>query len=509
MNEKCLKNLYLGKTDGAIEAKEENFQELFYDPYNKYDELMSGNEKFLVLGSKGTGKTYLANYVKKMVEKKEYVKMVGESEFTICKLNAMSREACDDELAVAVSKWFLLMQLSHLIIDNHKFAARYNFFSNVYRLRKWIEQFENDDILKVIKSMNNYSTERSYSSQLTAKRDGDIPLAAKGGLSRLISKGQTKESERKNFFELLPAFERKVFASIKAEEKFYVILDDLDEFTSNKDVKGRDNIIINLIKISKEYNLDNRGKGKYKFIVLLRTDILEDLQAKYSNLSKLNTSCAVELYWLFDNTSIKPYNHPLISMILHKIINSCPIYSEYDKEQLYNELFPEAIDNKSPLDYLLDYGFGRPRDIITFLTKAKELCPDQQSFNAHVLKEARKAYSSCFYDELLNQSAFYGKPEYVRQCLQLLSTIKTSSFMFNDIKENFINCRDSYKDIDSIDDAVRFLYKIGAIGNTWKVKKNSTKVSHYSWAYKKDATSEADFSKKFTIHYGLRKKFSM
>ena len=60
-----LNELFLGISDGAVEAKEEKFEELFYDPYNKYNELMSNNEKFLVLGNKGTGKTYLANYIMK------------------------------------------------------------------------------------------------------------------------------------------------------------------------------------------------------------------------------------------------------------------------------------------------------------------------------------------------------------------------------------------------------------------------------------------------------------
>ena len=58
-----LKDLYIGLTDGASEAQNEKFEELFYDPNNKYDELMNNSDKFLVLGSKGAGKTYLANYV--------------------------------------------------------------------------------------------------------------------------------------------------------------------------------------------------------------------------------------------------------------------------------------------------------------------------------------------------------------------------------------------------------------------------------------------------------------
>mgnify|MGYP000606352445 FL=1 len=58
-----LKDIYLGVPDGATEAESKNFEELFYDPNNKYDELMDNEEKFLVIGNKGAGKTYLAKYV--------------------------------------------------------------------------------------------------------------------------------------------------------------------------------------------------------------------------------------------------------------------------------------------------------------------------------------------------------------------------------------------------------------------------------------------------------------
>lgn len=58
-----LKDLFIGVLDGAMEAQNENFKELFYDPNSKYDELINNDEKFLVIGNKGTGKTYLANYI--------------------------------------------------------------------------------------------------------------------------------------------------------------------------------------------------------------------------------------------------------------------------------------------------------------------------------------------------------------------------------------------------------------------------------------------------------------
>lgn len=197
-------------------------------------------------------------------------------------------------------------------------------------------------------------------------------------------------------------------------------------------------------------------------------------------------------------------------MVLHKIRKRNKVYKDYSNEMMYKELFPEQIDNKKPLDYLLDYGFGRPRDIITFLTCAQNECPDQHSFNAHVLKEARKSYSSNFYSELLNQSAYYGNPAFVTECFALLSSIKKASFTRIEIENHYNISKENYKNIENVDEALKFLYKLGAIGNSWKIpRSNNVRQTHFSWSYKKDALNEVDLSKKFTIHYGLRKKFSM
>lgn len=76
-----LKDLYLGTPDGAMEAQNEKFEELFFDPNNKYEELIKNDEKFLVIGSKGTGKTYLANYVLSKSPKNQNAELIQATDF--------------------------------------------------------------------------------------------------------------------------------------------------------------------------------------------------------------------------------------------------------------------------------------------------------------------------------------------------------------------------------------------------------------------------------------------
>ena len=86
---------------------------------------------------------------------------------------------------------------------------------------------------------------------------------------------------------------------------------------------------------------------------------------------------------------------------------------------------------------------------------------------------------------MLNQASFYKSSAYSTQCLKLIAGIKRPSFSYSDIQT---------------------LYELGAIGNAWKSKKGKHRTC---WYYKIDAIDEVDLSQNFTIHYGLRKKFSL
>lgn len=493
-----LKDIYLGVPDGATEAQNERFQELFFDPNNKYDELMESNEKFLVIGSKGTGKTYLANYVISKSPKKQMSDLIDANDFSIYKLSNLYDVELSNDLMYALCKWVLLDKMSQLLLEKHVLKSRLPFFK-LKKLRGFVEQYDNVDFFKKIKRIDTDSKESGAS-----KEKKSVDKSSKALFNIGLARGMSVEAERKKFYELINSYEKLVFQCFSEKDDVLLIIDDLDEIEKDRNKAG--DIIISLINVAKEYNLKTKQhKGKVKIILLLRSDILSELQVKNANLNKIKTSCAVELYWLFDSMSDQ-YNHPLISMVLHKIRASCSECKNMDNKKLFNELFPEKIDGKRPLDYLLDHGFGRPRDIIIYLNHAKREFPEENCFSSRALKESKKLYSSDFYDEILNQAAFHKSPDYVKQCMGLLASVKQSSFTYDIIQDIYEKNQDKYEKITNLDAALSFLYKIGAIGNVWKNKNNKTFTC---WAYKKDAMDDIDLSKKFTIHYGLRKKFTL
>lgn len=499
-----LKDLYIGVPDGATEAQDEKFEELFFDPNNKYEELMSNNDKFIILGSKGTGKTYLANYVLKKARKSQETEIIDADSFLVYKLSNIDTNKCSKEQIYVLCRWYLLDKLSNLLLKRHKIKSQFCPYSKIYKLRKFLNEYENLDFFKEINQTIIASEESTCSTEANLGIK-EVGVDNKYGLGKATKVSKEIKRERKPIYELVNSYENLFFSCLSKKDDIILIIDDLDELEKHLYDDGNGSVIVELIKVAKSYNLKiKKCKGKFKIILLLRSDILDKLQGRDANLSKIKTSCSVELYWLFDSMR-EQYEHPLMSMVLHKIKAYCKEYSEWSNKKLFNELFPEEINNKRPLDYLLDHGFGRPRDIITYLNHAKVAFPDRTDFSSTVLKESKKLYSADFYNEILNQASFHRDQEYVNQCLNLISSVKKASFDYETINTLFENYKSRYDKIDDLDKALAFLYEIGAIGNVWKMNKKS----YTSWYYKKDAMDEIDLSKKFTIHYGLRKKFSL
>ncbi|WP_423748519.1 P-loop ATPase, Sll1717 family, partial [Bacillus cereus] len=109
----------------------------------------------------------------------------------------------------------------------------------------------------------------------------------------------------------------------------------------------------------------------------------------------------MNLYWI--DKSYKGAEHPLMEMILNKIQKSVKEYESLSKDELYKMIFFHRINEKDIISYLLDYSFGRPRDITRYLNLIIEKNPNAIAFNPKAFKDCAKEYSKWFYDELQNE----------------------------------------------------------------------------------------------------------
>ncbi|EMI11405.1 hypothetical protein SAMN05216169_102242 [Anoxybacillus pushchinoensis] len=503
-----LKKLFIGNIDGETESQREDFEQLFYTKNSKFDNIMQP-EKFIISGRKGTGKTILAKYIyKKITEKKNhYCKIFTKNDFKLQKLIDMQfRELQEEELSI-FWKWTFLLQISNVLLDEDTWKKKIP-FTPERKLMKFIKNRYPEDIFKI----------KDFNKSISSKSSANAGVKSKSKLSPNFSVMKEDNTQtntnyiHKEYFELLPRLERLVLSCLKSKKEVILIYDDLDELEERiNEHRFYYRVLISMLETIKQLNLlfKDIQKSSTKIIVLLRSDIIDQIHQYSSNSNKLITESRVNLYWIVKNYK-SPSDHPLMEMILNKIQKSVENYSSMDKDTLYKLLFPKKINNKEVIDYLLDYSFGRPRDIIRYLNLIIDNYPEATSFKPKYFKECAQEYSNWFYNELENEISISENKEMILDGLRLINDIKKLNFTLQQIEEYFKQNGEHYPKINNLNETLRHLYKLGVIGNSWVYKRNGEKTTYrYSWGYREDASNDPNFSQWFSVHYGLKKRFSL
>lgn len=317
---------------------------------------------------------------------------------------------------------------------------------------------------------------------------------------------------KKPFYKVIDPVKDLVYRCMKYND-IILILDDLDELDTSKKLNSETSLlIINLINAIRGINEDLytiKQDGLSKIILLIRTDILDTINKYSSNLAKIRTDSEVNLYWI--DKKDDPTQHMLMQMILHKIKQVSTEFKDKDDSYIYEKLFPEYIDKKDMVTYLIDYSFGRPRDIITYLNIIKEKFGDKDKFLAGMFTECRTDYSLAFKRELYNEMCIHIDSKYTDQLFQLLTDYGKRTFKYEQIRYYYDSNKEAYPDIKSIEECINICYRFGILGNSRKntSKKRNAPKYLYSWSYRKDGNSNANFDISFTVHFALRKALSL
>lgn len=514
-----LNRIFIGYADGELEAERIDFENIFYKDEAKYNELVNNPNKFILSGKKGTGKTILSKYIEKVEgQKGALCKIIKLQDFNLQRLVELGyRDFQDYELTVFF-KWTMFYEICKLIIDNKSNILKYSNISSYKKLKHFIQYSNNIKKIKAIFKLRyaegNYS-KVNFTSSNASKMTNDLNSKLSDFLnikaSMENSHNITSVYEKKNYYNLLQEIQQLIIPCLKSV-KVIIIYDDLDQIDSSLlDDKFYNRLLISLLEAAKDVNHDFSAANlkSSKIITLIRSDLLSALQMNCSNLNKLTTDSEVKLYWIDKYFSV-PENHSLMNLILTKIQNSVPEYSCLNKHELYHILFPDNIDGKTVINYLLDYSFGRPRDIIAYLNIIINEYPNCTFFGANLFKKCNAKYSKWFYTELLNELSNHRNSSYSKNCLDLISDLGHQTFDFSLLEKYFNQNQSQYPNIKDLKACINFLYSFGVLGNSWTTFSSIPSKKHrYSWSYIDDDYSTANLNKKFIVHYGLRKVFSI
>lgn len=172
--------LFLGEVDGETEAQREGFDELFYVQDDTYDQLLDG-EKFLIIGRKGTGKTILANYLKRKIDLRNgnnYCCIKGANDLNLYKLIKLGESDIDREQGELAWEYILYSMLADIVIDNHN-ISRHIFWSPINKLKRFMNNDAND--FRLVEMSTSEVIENSNKVKLK-----DIELSGKMGFTTNI-----------------------------------------------------------------------------------------------------------------------------------------------------------------------------------------------------------------------------------------------------------------------------------------------------------------------------------
>lgn len=507
-----LKDLYFGCADGDTESNKKDFLDLFYKGNNKYDEIVNNPLKFIIHGQKGTGKTILGRYIEKTFGVKGIrCKILNKEDITLTKMLEKNKELVASEEITLLFKWIMYYKMYQILNKekvNYKIKFNKDILTNIKNVRKYRKSIkELRNIFNKRYPNGNYEFQ-SYDTSIEKFNDveAELAISSVGGTKgkREEKYSENRNYKKKEFYKVLEQVEECIINCLKFVD-ITLILDDLDEIDVFFKVEdGAANVLNELIRAFKNINVKfaKEELKNSKCIILIRSDIIQELNKNSSNLNKILLDNSVELYWI-EKENIYPERQMLMEMILNKIKATCYEYSNISNAELYRKLFPEQINGQSIINYMINYSFGRPRDIITFLELVKKRYPNETQFKATMFKECRQNFSISFFHELQNEMKVHLSAEVAEDYLNLIRNFGRNCFHFSQLKRYYRNHRRGYKNIKNLNECMEFLYRFGVIGNV-KTINNSI----CSWGYRKDGNPNINLDLKIIVHYGLRRSLN-
>lgn len=486
---KKIKEFIFGNVDGKNEASKDYFSlDSFFNYQGVYEKLEEG--KFLILGNKGTGKSFLLEYFrkKKELEGNIFADIHLEDFFSKKQVIQNKNEIIDN---IKLLKWIIYIELSKVILSSDIIDQN---SKEVKKLNKFMLKNEFD--LKL-------DTNRIIESSLEKGIKGNLSVE-KGFFKGLIERVRTwkDKEEYGKYYEYIEDLETVIIKILQNEWEsrnyIYIIFDELDNINDfNKDTY---NILLNLIKVANDLNYKWERQAKIKILIGMRLDIFLKLNSTYTN--KIKEDSGIVLSWGKDESN----DSPLLQMIFHKMRVQDSELSLLPDENIRKKIFslPKIRIHKKKLPiskYILGKTLLRPRDIISFFNKAKPICGDKEYITPEDLQRIGNDFSEYFYTELRNQSHGLMDIELFDEGIKLLKNYRKTIFSYEELKNYLREDEQTFMKISesNLEKVISNFFEIGLLGNMKSINGHGSKAY---FKYKDD--NEINLKENLTLHYGIR-----
>lgn len=505
-----IEDIYFGDRDGLHEyMKSDRLQSSSLDnafvnpPRVKMRELQTG-ARYIIVGPKGTGKTTLLWHLKRNDSAEHSKVVLFKSE-----IRKEDRDKLD--------------RMTDMIVveDQNKYRqdADYKTVWEWYILKNIIRLMSPDDILlgkdiyqdiALILEADRSKFSTLYDKMYVERVKGNIKLNFDVGLLKTELKTEIEarrvEGNKISLLDLvrlvqaaLPSIRLKTGTSIR------LYFDELEFFMSSDGDGERDRRMVRDILFA-TYSVNTLCSNSQLNIVVyasVRTEVLSSIGTTTQEINKIVSAFGVTLQWFSDSTN----DNPILQIFENKIK-----FSEVDMvggftEDVWSTYFPAFVEGKEIKKYLLDAGLHRPRGVLLLLTAAAGRAGTRLSFQAEDFTETEEIYGSSILEEFTEELAASLSEAEIKVILALF---RGSSFAFTieDIETRLRKIGEKDKVARSIsskigvENLLRFLFRIGMIGNQFDLMENNVKLSRNMWAVR---GYEMDPAKRFVLHQSVRK----
>lgn len=328
------------------------FDKAFFDPHNHIDELVSGY-KFIVSGRKGDGKSAYLAKLKRLAEENENLETIGVS---LERLNSKFFEKFTDQDLVG-GKRYVPMWKCILLLELVKHFENRGF------------QIQRPNYSSLLEALNRMGLLHGDSIEETiTKLDAtDVSLNVRGWIG--YGRRTEKEVVIRGANQIYNVLSDELKSAYLGHKKFRMVLDGLDDILRNKEFSIE--VITGLLRASNEINnFFNRKALDFKIIILIRSDILD--KCRDPDISKIRVASEINLSWKPDSGY---YDSDLAKLILARFQMQGDTRSF---REIWCHYFPNQIDEKDALSYMLENTLFKPRDMLMFFSLAQKMIGENE-----------------------------------------------------------------------------------------------------------------------------------
>lgn len=440
----------------------------------EFSHLVENSANFLILGSKGCGKTAIAKnfLVRSESNPKLFVHSVDLADFPFTMFSKIITGNLEPEAKLPTAwQWIFFIYLFGLIEQDHG-----KMISDGPRF---------EGLMKALKASGLAASE-NLSDIIKRSRKEKLKLSA-------FSSSFEYDKEVEDFKDGIPFFLssfRKTLNSVQTDGKYIIFFDGLDDILTKRKIQYE--AVGALIFEANRFNgfLDQISFPA-KVVVLCRDDLFDRISG--SNKNKIKVDNSIILDWRVGKKRFDESN--LFNLVRHRARAN-----GFD-DDIFDSFFPKRLGGAHPFLYLMNRTRHRPRDIIQLLNNI-QYCSSRVPISQSDIATGVSKYSSDYFiGEMYDELYGFIDTNKANIVFEALGDIRKTFF---DLGMLAAKLAESGIDFQETVDICKALFDCGVIFN-------SRKVGEEIFYHSKEKSSRSSFRREETIviHRGIQKALNI